>query len=408
MRYNSDDQTSYSYFSSKFFIQAGLAAVILFLFIVLGLLLGQINTTFISLGVMAALLGGGGLAFLFNRSEEQQTLATLNFLRQRLEQLAAGQDPGPLLKKTDDPLLQYSEKIRENLLSYQEQLEKLKSRATKLQEYRHEVTEAFDMVSQLVTSIEQITTAASHQSEGIIEISALADSIYSSFAHVDDFISNAVEKNNTALETTTENSQTAAKAVKLMLKIKYALNSYITLIEAMGGSSHEIGKFVEIIKGIASQTNLLALNAAIEAARAGEHGRGFAVVADEVRKLAEQSSNSAKDVTFIIKTVMQQTQKAMDISTGNEETVAQVQSVADASQQALDSLNQTMHEFAEQFHEIKKLIKTQLDSINTIKLKTQDMSSISEEFSATTQQLTAASDELKKRLTHLSQLFKEL
>ncbi|MBN1594312.1 hypothetical protein JW933_00150, partial [candidate division FCPU426 bacterium] len=302
---------------------------------------------------------------------------------------------------------QYTDAIRINLEKHQSQSEKAKSDYAKFHENRNEVAEAFDMVSQLVISIEQITSAAAHQSEGIIEMSTLADSIHSSFLHVDEYITTAVDKNNTALETTAANSQAAAQAVELMLKIKYALNSYISLIEAMSGSSHEIGKFVEIIKGIASQTNLLALNAAIEAARAGEHGRGFAVVADEVRKLAEQSSNSAKDVTYIIKTVMQQTQKAMDISAVNEDTVAHVQSVADASQQALSSLNQTMNDFAGKFHEIRKLIQTQLGSIDTIKVRMQDMSSISEEFSATTQQLSAASDELKKRLTHLTQFFKE-
>jgi methyl-accepting chemotaxis protein len=404
------NKNSASSFTSPIFItQAAITgSFILVLLVIAGALSGQLNLVFFILGLIVSLVGGAGITVFFHFNNSNRNSTDSDFLLQRMEALALAQDPGPLLEETDDPLLQHSERIRVLTLDFQTQIEKLQTSAIKLQEYRSEVTEAFDMVSQLVTSIEQITTAAAHQSEGIIEISSLADGIHGSFINVDDYISNAVEKNNVALETTSDNSKDAAKAVELMLKIKYALNSYITLIEAMGGSSHEIGKFVEIIKGIASQTNLLALNAAIEAARAGEHGRGFAVVADEVRKLAEQSSNSAKDVTIIIKTVMKQTQKAMDISAVNEDTVAHVQNVADSSQQGLDSLNQTMHEFADQFHEIKKLIKTQLGSIDTIKVKMQDMSSISEEFSATTQQLSAASDELKKRLIHLTQLFREI
>lgn len=398
-----------SFTSATFLTQAGIAAgIILVLLTIAGVLTGQLDLTFIILGFIVALLSGAVITFYFHFVNNHEPSQDSDFLSQRMATLALAQDPGPLLEETDNPLLQHSEKIRLLLLDFQEQAKKLRTSSTKSQEYRSEITEAFDMVSQLVTSIEQITTAAAHQNEGIIEISSLADEIHASFIDVDEYISTAVEKNNIALETTTENSKDAAKSVELMLKIKYALNSYITLIEAMGGSSHEIGKFVEIIKGIASQTNLLALNAAIEAARAGEHGRGFAVVADEVRKLAEQSSNSAKDVTIIIKTVMQQTQKAIDISAVNEEAVTHVQSVADSSQQGLDSLNRTMREFADQFREIKILTKTQMSSVDSIKMKMQDMSSISEEFSATTQELSAASDELKKRLIHLTQLFKEI
>ncbi|MCD4814464.1 hypothetical protein K8S19_12340 [bacterium] len=396
--------------TSQSIVRMATAAIIIWvLFILTGLLLGLLSLGFAGLSLLLSLLGGSGLGFFFSRPDTNQAKnGNQDFLKLRLERLGVGEDPGPLLEQTDDALLLASEKIRGTLINLQQQLELSAGSAEKLQDYRHEVTEAFDMVSQLVTSIEQITTAAAHQSEGIIETSSLADSIHASFASIDEFLSAAVKKNNAALETTTENSKAATKSVDLMLKIKYTLNSYVALIEAMGGSSHEIGKFVEIIKGIASQTNLLALNAAIEAARAGEHGRGFAVVADEVRKLAEQSSNSAKDVTIIIKTVVQQTQKAMEISTANEDTIAHVQSVADASQKALGSLDSTMHEFAGQFDEIRKLIKTQLGSVDTIKVKMQDMSSISEEFSATTEELSAASDELKKRLIHLTQFFKKL
>jgi len=132
------------------------------------------------------------------------------------------------------------------------------------------------------------------------------------------------------------------------------------------------------------------------------------VVADEVRKLAEQSSNSAKDVTVIIRAVVDQTGKAMDIAAANEETVSQVQSVADSSQQALDSLTLTMTDFAKQFKEIQGLTDIQLKGVDEVKLKMQDMSSIAQEFSATTEELNAASDELKKRLTHLNQLTKDI
>lgn len=403
---------SFSFFSqdsdSNPVVFIGISTVLIWVtLLLLGLASAKLTGLYVLLGLVLSIAVSWLLYTIWARlqspGDNQQQSTFLDFL----EQWAAGNDPGDLPDQPNNPFIPHFRQIRQHWLRFKEDAARLQSGAHRLQQYRHEVTEAFDMVSQLVNSIEQITSAAAHQSESIAEISVLADEIHGSFNHIGEYISRAVVNNNSALETTTDNSQAASKAVDLMLNIRSTLNSYVSLIEGMGQSSQEIGKFIEIIKGIASQTNLLALNAAIEAARAGEHGRGFAVVADEVRKLAEQSSNSAKDVTIIIRTVTHQTQKAIDISSGNEETVSQVQTVADASRRALDSLNKTMREFANQFQEISNLIQTQLSSIDTIKLRMQEMNSVTEEFSATTQELNAASEELKKRLTHLTRLFTE-
>lgn len=393
---------------NRLLLFAGPAAGLIWLFLLLlELASGTLTWLYAGFSLAAAAALSLLLFFLWRRSQPASGPSHADASARFLERWISGADPGDLPGDPGDPLVPLLQRLRQQWLGLKEEVARAQSGGTRLQQYRDEVTEAFDMVSQLVNSIEQITTAAAHQSESISEISTLSDEIHSSFNHIGDYIHRAVVNNNNALETTTANSQAAGRAVDLMLNIRSTLNSYVHLIEGMGQSSQEIGKFIEIIKGIASQTNLLALNAAIEAARAGEHGRGFAVVADEVRKLAEQSSNSAKDVTIIIRTVTQQTQKALEISAGNEETVSQVQTVADASRNALDSLNHIMRGFADQFHEISNLIQTQMGSLDTIKLRMQDINSITEEFSATTQELNAASEELKKRLTHLTKLFAE-
>jgi methyl-accepting chemotaxis protein len=366
-------------------------------------LANNLNWTLTWASLALALAGGSGLAYW----NLKRTSETPPVLTERLQALAEERDPGSLPAGETDPLLLYSDIIRQRLARMQIS-EKNSPKSFKLEEYRHSVTESFSLISRLTQSIEQITTTANQQSERISDISTIADRMHESFIQVSEYITQVVDRNKTSISTATQNRSAAAQSVELMLQIKHILNSYINLIKEMGGSSQEISKFVEIIKRIASQTNLLALNAAIEAARAGEHGRGFAVVADEVRKLAEQSSTSAKDVTQIIKSVVQQTQKALEISSENEATVSQVQNVADHSLEALAALETSMQSFSQQFLQISELTERQVGGINTIKMGLQDLSSIAEEFAATTQEVSAAGTELKDHLNRLSRFSGEI
>lgn len=325
----------------------------------------------------------------------------------RLRALAAGEDPGPLPAGLSDPRLRATQDVRDRLTRVRRpELERTPGTSL-TDEYRNAAGEAVTLVTQLSSALEQITNGAAHQSERVSELRSISDRLYESSQKVVGFLRQAAEKNQSALVTATENRSAAAQSVDLMLRIKQILGNYLELIQQMGGSSQQVGRFIEIIKRIASQTNLLALNAAIEAARAGEHGRGFAVVADEVRKLAEQSSASAKDVTVIIQNVVQQTQKALAISAENEATVSQVKTVADGSQQALIALEQIMLNFSQQFKDLNDLTVQQLGGIDSMKNGLLELSSLAEELSATTQEVSASSDELKQHIHRMNQLARD-
>ncbi len=163
-----------------------------------------------------------------------------------------------------------------------------------------------------------------------------------------------------------EGGQVVRQTVQMMHRIAAGVRETAQTVEGLGDASRQIGEITSVIDDIASQTNLLALNAAIEAARAGEQGRGFAVVADEVRKLAERTSQATRQITEMIKTIQAETQKSVHaIRTGADEATDGLK-LADQTGTALDKI----------VTEVERLI----DMINQIAAASEEQSATSEEI----------------------------
>ncbi|SFM61233.1 methyl-accepting chemotaxis protein [Methanolobus profundi] len=275
---------------------------------------------------------------------------------------------------------------------------------------------------EMSASVEQMSSSSYQVADTVSEISRGAQSQASKTEEV----SRAMVDMTMTVQEVATNSQRAAENAKesnelinnlgviakdLLVKmdsIRTATSSSSGVIMELDGKSKQIGEIVNLITNIADQTNLLALNAAIEAARAGEHGRGFAVVADEVRKLAEDSGNAAKQISTLIGEIQEGTQNAVtSMQQGSEEVetgASAINEVANVIEDVVAAGNQ----IANMVQDIAAASQEQSASIEEVTSSIEEVSAISEESAAGTEEASAAVQEQTATMQELSRSAQDL
>jgi methyl-accepting chemotaxis protein len=183
------------------------------------------------------------------------------------------------------------------------------------------------------------------------------------------------------------------EVVTQMSSIHHTVDGLGQVVKGLGERSKEIGEILQVITGISAQTNLLALNAAIEAARAGEHGRGFAVVADEVRKLAEQSAQSAQQIAQLINQIQEETTNAV---LSMDKVIHEVESGMGVVHTAGDSfkhIKESVEEVAQQILEVSSASEQLATGTQQVVQSIELISQVAQEASSGTQRVSASSEE---------------
>jgi methyl-accepting chemotaxis protein len=192
----------------------------------------------------------------------------------------------------------------------------------------------------------------------------------------------------------TEGGRIIHEAASEMGRIADAVNSTASTIRELEGFSDQISSIVQVIKDIADQTNLLALNAAIEAARAGEQGRGFAVVADEVRKLAERTGNSTQEISNMIGKIQQGTQRAAQEMESGVKRVTDGVDLAHRAGDSVTGIRDSADRATQSVDDINLALREQSVAARDIAQKVERIAQSSEENSASVQQTAAAAHRL--------------
>jgi len=195
-----------------------------------------------------------------------------------------------------------------------------------------------------------------------------------------------------------------SQAIDGMNRISASVMESARTIETLGKSSDEIGEIIAVIYDIADQTNLLALNAAIEAARAGEQGRGFAVVADEVRKLAERTTKATKEIASMIKSIQSDTDGAVKSMSAGTEEVEKGVSLVNQAGGSLDQIVEVVASVTDMIQQIATAAEEQSAAAEEISTNVEAVATITKETATGANQSSVATQELTRLASDLQQM----
>lgn len=267
----------------------------------------------------------------------------------------------------------------------------------------------------VAATIQQVASGAENQNNSLVASAKLLIDMTNSIQQMNEKTSLISDVSTDASNQAELGGKSVEKTLSQMNSISSSVSSTDQMILSLSRKSEDIVQILDVITGIANQTNLLALNAAIEAARAGEHGKGFAVVADEVRKLAEGSSESANKITNILKEIQIDTKKSVEHISQVKHEVAEGLNVATESQDRFNEILKSMNKIVEEIqdisassHMINQNANNLNDAMDGVKHIAEETNSGTKQIAYSSQEQLTSTEEITKSAHSLSKMAEDL
>jgi len=312
-----------------------------------------------------------------------------------IENLANGDFTEELELKNDDVLYELGLKINKMIRELRSALENVKEA----------IQSTASAAEQISSSSEEMAAGAQEQNIQVSEVSRSIEHMTRAIIDMSKNITEVAQMSQKSSQAAKQGTEKTNETKEGMNKIVQASQETAQIIASLTNKTDQIGEITKVIDDIANQTNLLALNAAIEAARAGEQGRGFAVVADEVRKLAERTTKATKEIAETIKSIQLEVKEA-------DKSMANAKSSVYEGMKLTEEIDMTLQEIYKSAKSVSDLIdnivassQEQSISADEISKNIENIASVTEQSTSSTGQIASAANNLARLTSNLEELF---